>query len=216
MPEPAALSPSVEDPRRSAAFHIRTATASDARRLGGALAEAFYADPILCWLMPDDASRLKRLRRFFAIALRQVVLPRGRVWSTAQLTGAALTLPPGRWRVPPRATLNMGAMFGTRLTRAARLLAAMEWQHPRELHYYFANVGVSPGLQGQGIGSALMRPTLERCDAEGLPAYLEASSERNAVLYERLGFRVLRELQVAGSPPLRPMSRPPRRSAVIS
>src|SRR5271166_2088182 len=110
-------------------------------------------------------------------------------------------MPPGRWRVPPRATLYMGATFGKHLPRAARLLAAIEWRHPREPHYYFANIGVVPEMQGRGIGSALMRPTLERCDARGLAAYLEASSERNAALYERLGFRLIRELRIGGSPP---------------
>jgi hypothetical protein len=34
------------------------------------LAEAFYENPILNWLMPDDASMLTRSRRFFAIWLR--------------------------------------------------------------------------------------------------------------------------------------------------
>ncbi len=77
----------------------------------------------------------------------------------------------------------------------------MEYRHPREPHYYFVDIGVAPHAQGRGLGSALMRPTLDRCDREGLPAYLEASSERNAALYERLGFRVIRELRVAGSPP---------------
>ena len=33
-----------------------------------------------------------------------------------------------------------------------------------------------------------MRPVLERCDREGVPAYLEASSERSMRLYERLGW----------------------------
>jgi len=48
---------------------------------------------------------------------------------------------------------------------------------------------------------------VERCDREGLPAYLEASSERSAALYERLGFEVIDELRVGGSPPLRMMLR---------
>jgi hypothetical protein len=59
-----------------------------------------------------------------------------------------------------------------------------------------------------------MRPTLERCDREGLPAYVEASSERNAALYERLGFKLIRELRVGGSPPLRLMLRPSTPSGV--
>jgi RimJ/RimL family protein N-acetyltransferase len=57
----------------------------------------------------------------------------------------------------------------------------------------------------------LLSPTLARCDRDGLPAYLEASSERSAALYERLGFEHVRELRLAGSPPLWLMLRPPRR-----
>jgi hypothetical protein len=57
-----------------------------------------------------------------------------------------------------------------------------------------------------------MRPILERCDREGLPAYLEASSPRNRALYERHGFVVVEEMRLAkDSPPLWRMWRKPRR-----
>lgn len=71
-------------------------------------------------------------------------------------------------------------------------------------------------MQGRGLGGALMRPMLERCDREGLPAYLEASSERSAALYERLGFQIIDELRVADSPPLRLMLRPPGPKGAMS
>jgi hypothetical protein len=58
-----------------------------------------------------------------------------------------------------------------------------------------------------------MRPTLDRCDREGSPAYLEATSDRSAALYERLGFSVIRELRVGGSPPLWLMLRRPTPTA---
>lgn len=190
-------------------MQLRPATAEDVHRLKATLAEAFYEDPIFNWLMPDDASRLARSRRFFAIGLRHMALARGRVWTSNDLLGAALSMPPGAWRVPPRAVLLQGTCFGRRLGKAGRLLATMEYRHPREPHYYFLDIGVTPHAQGRGLGSALMSPTLDRCDREGLPAYLEASSERSAALYERLGFRITRELRVAGSPPLRLMLRPP-------
>ncbi len=74
-----------------------------------------------------------------------------------------------------------------------------------EPHHYLPYIGVAPEAQGRGLGSALMRPILDRCDEERLPAYLEATSERNAALYERLGF----ELRAGGSPPLWLMVRPP-------
>jgi GNAT superfamily N-acetyltransferase len=189
---------------------LRLATIEDVHRLKAVLAEAFFEDPVLGWLIPEDSSRRARLRRFFAIELRHLAMPRGHVWTTSDLAGAALSLPPGAWRPPPRVTLLEGTAFGIHLFRAARLGTAMERCHVREPHYYVRDVGVHPGMQGRGLGSALLRPTLDRCDREGLPAYLEASSERNAALYERLGFRLTEELRVAGSPPLRLMLRPPQ------
>ena len=173
------------------------------------MAEAFFDDPMFGWLMPDDSKRRTYLRRYFGIELRHLALARGRVWTTGDLAGAALSLPPGAWRSPLRVTLLEGSAFGIHLYRAARVGAAIEWRHVRESHYYVRDVGVHPDMQGRGIGGALLRPTLDRCDREGLPAYLEASSERNAALYERHGFRITSELRVAGSPPLRLMLRPP-------
>lgn len=198
------------NPGLSADPALRKATVNDIPRLEAVLAEAFFDDPIFSWLIPNDTRRRARLRRYFGIELRYFALPRGRVWSTSDLTGAALTTPPGVWRVPLYATLLEGTAFGVHVSRAARLGGMMEWRHLREPHYYVRDIGVHPDMQGQGLGSRLMHPTLERCDREGLPAYLEASSERSAALYERLGFKLTRELRVGGSPPLRLMLRVPQ------
>jgi ribosomal protein S18 acetylase RimI-like enzyme len=189
---------------------LRHATQEDSHRLKSVLADAFFEDPIFGWLMPDDSSRRARLRRYFGIELRHLVLPRGRVWTTSDLTGAALTLPPGAWRSPLRVTLLEGSAFGVHVSRAARMGGAIEWRHVRGPHYYVRDVGVLPDMQGQGLGSALLRPTLERCDREGLPAYLEASNERSAALYERLGFKLTGELRIGSCPVLRLMLRPPQ------
>lgn len=189
-------------------FGLRTATGEDVPRLARAMAEAFYDDPVFGWLMPDDERRLARLRRFYVVELRHIGLGRGQAWTSDELAGASISAPPGAWRVPLRAMLLQGSLFGIHVARATRLLAAVERRHLREPHHYFAHIGVAPAAQGQGLGSRMMRPTLDRCDREGLPAYLEASSERSAALYERLGFRLLREVRVWGSPPLRLMARP--------
>jgi GNAT superfamily N-acetyltransferase len=191
---------------------LRRAVNADAARLEVVMARAFHDDPVICWLLPDASRRPARLRRFFGVELRHMALPRGCVWTTDDLSAAALVLPPGRWRVPLSATLREGRAFGAGLGRAARLGAAMEWRHAREVrgpHYYIRDVGVLPEMQGRGLGSTLMAPTLERCNSEGLPAYLEASSARSAALYERLGFEHVSELSVLGSPPLWLMLRPP-------
>jgi ribosomal protein S18 acetylase RimI-like enzyme len=202
-----------------AAPELRPATAEDVQRLKTVLAEAFFDDPVFGWLIPDDTKRQARLRRYFGIELRHLALPRGRVWTTSDLAGAALSLPPGKWRVPPQVSMLEGSAFGVRVAKAARLGATMEWRHMhevREPHYYVRDIGVHPDTQGRGLGSALMRPTLDRCDREGLPAYIEASNERSAALYERLGFQHTSELRVWGSPPLWLMLRQPRPRGAMS
>ncbi len=103
--------------------------------------------------------------------------------------------------------------FGTRLPRALALLTRMQSRHPRQAHHYFAFIGVAPERQGAGLGTRLMAPTLRSCDAAGLPAYLEASSARNAVLYARLGFELVEELHYGGREPLRLMLRAPQQPA---
>jgi GNAT superfamily N-acetyltransferase len=195
----------------------REASLSDTRRLSTALAAAFEEDPVFSWLLPKENRRFARLVRFFELELRHVVLPAGRVWTAAQGIGASLELPPGAWRMPLGAQVAHGPAFvralGPHLPRAMAMLTVIERRHVREPHYYIPYVGVAPDAQGQGLGTALLRPTLERCDHEGLPAYLEATSERNAALYERLGFRPRGELRLGTSPPVWPMLRPPGRSS---
>ena len=56
----------------------------------------------------------------------------------------------------------------------------------------------------------LMEGALERCDEEGLIAYLESSNPANIPLYQRHGFEIIGEIQAPGTPVVTPMLRPAR------
>jgi ribosomal protein S18 acetylase RimI-like enzyme len=192
---------------------VRLARPQESGALKVALAAAFFDDPVFGWLIGPGSSRMARMQRYFAIQLAHTFVE-GCVWTSDGSQGAALCMPPGKWRLPALLMLTNGpqftSVFRARLPRALGMLTAIERRHLRGPHHYFANIGVTPAAQGKGLGRTLMRPTLDRCDEEGLPAYLEASSERNAALYERLGFECVEVLRFAGSPPLRLMTRQPR------
>jgi hypothetical protein len=55
------------------------------------------------------------------------------------------------------------------------------------------------------LGSALLAQVLAGVDADGMPAYLESSSERNLALYGRHGFEVTSEVVIPGGPRIWPM-----------
>jgi GNAT superfamily N-acetyltransferase len=180
----------------------------EAEALGDVLARAFSDDPGFCHVLPDERDRTERLRIFFETELRSVALPRGYVWTTEELAGAAVWGPPDGWRVPLTSSLRDGpAMlraFGRRLPLALWSRLRMDARHPRRPpHWYLAVLGVDPERQGRGLGSLLMHPAFMEMDDDGLPAYLETSTPRARALYERHGFAVTGELNVPmGGPPI--------------
>ena len=89
------------------------------------------------------------------------------------------------------------------------VLDAMEAYHPEAPHWYLPLIGVAPEAQGRGLGTRLMQPVLDRCDAEGTLAYLEATTERSAALYARLGFERTGTIRAADCPDIIPMVRRP-------
>jgi GNAT superfamily N-acetyltransferase len=190
---------------------VREAGVGELAQLSATLADAFLADPIMQWLIPSQRRGDTRLRRLFALELAHYVFPAGRALTTDDFRGANLELPPGKWKMtmPLSAAIGLVRIFGRRLPRASRIQVFFSRNHLQEPHYYIRYVGVATFFQGQGLGAGLLRPTLDRCDRQGVPAYLEASSERGAALYERLGFVHLGELRVPDGPRFWPMRRPP-------
>ena len=62
-----------------------------------------------------------------------------------------------------------------------------------------------------GWGARLMRPVLDRADAEGLPVSLETLREENVAYYRRHGFEVAATLALpGGGPRCWVMKRPPQ------
>jgi ribosomal protein S18 acetylase RimI-like enzyme len=91
------------------------------------------------------------------------------------------------------------------------LLTRIEKHHPSEPHWYLEAIGTVPEARGRGIGPSVLTPVLERCDATGLPAYLESSNPRNISFYERHGFVAMPLFPLPdGCPPITPMWRDPR------
>jgi GNAT superfamily N-acetyltransferase len=194
---------------------VRRASAEDIPRAAAALAEAFDGDPPMRWFLPEDEDREERLRPYFQALMRHLHMIYGEVWISDEPVGAAGWVRPGAWPFTSRRRRRVVPVelrtFRRHPVRAMRGVEVLESDHPTEPHWFLDWIGVERSGQGQGVGSALLRPVLERCDAEGTPAYLNAGSPRSRDLYLRHGFKVTHRFYLPdGGPPLWRMWRNPR------
>lgn len=191
---------------RPTSHPVRAVAGADVPALSRAMARAFHDDPVVGhWCLADESRRTRRLEGIFELFTNRVYLRRGDSYASEGLDGGAFWLPPGAWKLGPVAqlglTARLAATTGRATPRILQVMSLIEAKHPHEPHYYLQFLGVEPDRQGRGIGSALMAPVLGRCDREGVPAYLEATCERNCALYERHGFAVVEELPLPGGGP---------------
>ncbi|MGY1900304.1 GNAT family N-acetyltransferase [Nocardia gipuzkoensis] len=62
-------------------------------------------------------------------------------------------------------------------------------EHPREFpHRYLQVIVTMPEHRGKGAGAVILADRLKAASEAGVPAFLEASTERSARLYRRCGF----------------------------
>lgn len=196
----------------AATIDIAPATPGDVPALSRALARAFHDDPVFRWVIPDAAARRARLPALFA-AFAEVYLRHGETYVTGQDAGAALWAPAGSEPVPADQADRLGARMSAALQddvdRGLQIQELVDQHHPEQPCFYLQFVGVVPEHQGGGLGSRLLTTVLQRCDATGTPAYLEATSEGNRRLYERHGFDTVGALSLPQGPALWPMWREP-------
>jgi ribosomal protein S18 acetylase RimI-like enzyme len=172
------------------------------------LASAFFDDPVFSYCYPDIAARREILPRWFEI-VTEANLPHGEIYTTDAVVAGAVWVPPG-----VEDDEQVGAALGEISGRCAQTLfdifERMDEHHPHEPHHYLFLLGTRPEWQSRGIGSALMRPVLELCERDAMPAYLEATSEANKPLYRRHGFEVVGEIKLPDGPSMWPMWRTPK------
>lgn len=189
---------------------IKTARPTEREAVVQVIAESFRADPAARWIYPA-ARQYDEWFPGFVAAFAGKAFEHRSACCAADHSGAALWLPP---EVHPDevalAALIKASIGLARQPGVFALFAEMDRHHPAQPHWYLPMIGVQPGKQRSGLGSALLRHALKRCDAENHLAYLEASSRQSIPLYERHGFAVTGTIQVGSSPPLFAMVREPR------
>jgi len=177
---------------------VRTLSRSDYPSARETLTRAFHDYNLMVYAAPGDQRRLRGAAAVYGGILADA-FRRGEVYALENCAGIACWLPPGCdvpnfWQQVRAGMLTIPLHFGprgfARLVDYDNVARRLHHEHAPMPHWYLAAIGVVPERQGQGIASALMRPMLERADAEGMPCYLDTHLPQNVRLYERHGFRI--------------------------
>ena len=199
---------------RESGSTARAATWADADPLAATLARAFSDDPLICFILKNEATRQASMPRLFKL-LFKLGLPHGACDVTDGYEAAALWRPPGAWEIPwwqyitnGKAFLGIFGLGGARHVTWA--MDVIEKRHPHEPHWYLQAIGTDPAQQGKGYGGVVIRRQLATADAAGMPCYLESSKESNIPIYSSFGFKVTGEIKLPNGPTLYPMWRAAR------
>ena len=145
--------------------------------------------------------RLRSAARYAAVHVAEV---------DGTVAAVAMWYPPGaKPKGPGASLLHALTAPGTRVLTLLSSLSASLWrdraafkrllanrnaaarQASRGPSWYLAVIGTDPDHRGRGLARLLLERTLERCDVEGLAAWLETTEEATAGMYERFGFETV-------------------------
>jgi ribosomal protein S18 acetylase RimI-like enzyme len=162
------------------------------------MGRAFFKDPFLKHLVPDDVKRARLTPEFVGIVVKYCFLY-GEVWTSPSLKGVACWLLPNQTSPSFARMLRTGMLFMPlkfgwagfqRFNDVVSYTDTLHQQFAPAPHWYLWGLGVDPSQQGKGIGGALLQPVLSRADAAGQPCYLETQNESNLPFYQKHGFTV--------------------------
>ncbi len=188
---------------------VRQATGADVPWMAAAATSSFMDDDLWHYLAPDSATRARALEAFHLRLL------------TASVADGAVTVVDRDgwviWNAPDtikrQATTLTDVLFAVRTfgvrgaLRAHTLRTALA--RARSMidpgHWFLDTVVTTPRARGRGIGTSLVLHGLRNAHASAQCAYLEATSEANHRLYERLGFVALDPILIRGRVVARPM-----------
>lgn len=177
----------------------------DIPKAAAVLADAFQHDPVWGRILEEAEINLKRA--FFQGPVRYC-RRYGEVYASSKFLEGIAAWVPGDlsemtiWRVLRSGSMASGLRMGMEMTRLSQKirpvfdpLEADRKANMKGISYlYLMIIGVASPFQGQGFGRKLLAALIEDSEQAGIPVYLETATERNVRMYERLGFKLLKQI----------------------
>ncbi|MBU2534971.1 MAG: GNAT family N-acetyltransferase [Chloroflexi bacterium] len=170
------------------------------------LGKAFATQPSSPAIYRDKSDIARRMQIVFGAMLEH--LP-GQVFVAKQdgrIVGAMRIVEWPHCQMSPFQGLRMlptmmkaGGGFST-LQRVLKFRGRWAKYDPKKPHWHLDPIGITPDLQGQGIGSQMTEYYCNHVDGLGMAAYHETDRPENVKFYERFGFKIIGEELIMNFP----------------
>ena len=188
------------------AINLRLLKKGEEDQLGKTMSAAFFDDPLMKYMVPDDSKRLDKGNWFMSKAIGYCT-KWGEVYTDDNFTGGSAWLTPGNtkmstmrvlraglWQMPFR--IGLGGF--SRFNKLDSTASAVHKKHVQGDHWYLLVLGTHPDQQGTGIGTAAIDAGVAKADEAGLLAYLETGTESNVEYYTKRDFKIAEEFLIDG------------------
>jgi len=175
---------------------IHPASLNEIPDVANFISAGYYHDKFFIWSVPDDVRRHKIVADYYEIYLRAA----GAVSHVAEtadgkVVGATVWLPHD---VDAGMYDDIDRVAGEFAPRFRAVSDKSHDNEPKGIPFYqLVGFVTAKEVQGQGVGTAMLRHNLSKFDMQGIPTYLEASTPyHGGGVYGRFGYQHFGELMV--------------------
>ena len=169
---------------------------------------AFSNDPFQRYLMPNPSTYLRNSAIWFNNAASQSISLNA-MMGTDDYSCIALWFPPNHTIEYEVLDATLKELPSDSQQDIFQYFREFDENKPKDV-WYLEYLGVDPNKHSLGLGSLLLKNSLNKIDDLHQPAYLESSNPRNMSLYERHGFETLTKIQFGEGPLMHTMYREAR------
>lgn len=163
------------------------------------MAAAFTDDASIRYLLGGECEG-KNDWKYFLCVLKAIYGKCVMLSSNEQINSLLILFPPQLKAVPTIPFMLNGGIDLCRYFGVSLYLRSLNYENNCQViksryatpdTWYCMCFVVKPQLQGQGVGSRLIRPTLDIFEGNNIPLYLETHKKTNVEIYKHYGFNVV-------------------------
>jgi GNAT superfamily N-acetyltransferase len=170
---------------------------NDKSRVVGILTQSFKDNRSVNYIIKQDKHKLQRIEELMNYSFK-LSNKFGKTYVSIDNKACALVMYPDKKRVTAKSILwdiqfILKSIGIGNIKKALKREATINKFHPQIPFTYLWFIGTEPSVQGNGIGTALMKEIISDSEKLNRPIYLETSTQKNIPWYEKFGFKIYQE-----------------------